>query len=213
MMGGHRIEDEHPELAEHAAWHRGRHRGRMGPFAEGEFGRAFRGGLGGRMRGMRGGRVPRGNVRAATLLLLAEQPRNGYQIMQEIGERSKGVWRPSPGSVYPALQLLEDEGLVRSQETEGQRLFHLTDAGRAYTDEHKVELGSPWEEVSGAVGDDIHELFSLLRQTAGALMQVVHAGEPTQVARAAQLLRETKRGLYRVLAEDEAGDRESGGPD
>jgi DNA-binding PadR family transcriptional regulator len=123
--------------------------------------------------------------------------------MQEIAERSKGVWHPSPGSVYPALQQLEDEGMVRSQETDGQRLFTLTEAGSAYTEEHRAEFGSPWEDVSGAVGDDVHELLSLMRQTAGALIQVTHAGNPGQVARAAQLMRETKRNLYRILAEDE----------
>jgi DNA-binding PadR family transcriptional regulator len=155
------------------------------------------------MRGVRGGRIPRGNVRAATLLLLGEQPRNGYQIMQEITERSKGVWRPSPGSVYPALQQLEDEGMVRSQETEGQRLYTLTEAGKAYTDGHRAELGSPWEDVSGAVGDDVHELLSLMRQTHGAVIQVAHAGTPAQVAKAAQLMKETRRNLYRLLAEDD----------
>jgi DNA-binding PadR family transcriptional regulator len=156
------------------------------------------------MRGSRGRRIPRGNVRAATLLLLAEQPRNGYQIMQEITERSKGVWSPSPGSVYPALQQLEDEGLVHSPETEGQRLFTLTEAGTEYTEQHRAEFGSPWEEVAGAVGDDIHELLSLARQTAGAVMQVAHAGDPSQVAKAGLVMKETKRNLYRILAEDEA---------
>ena len=78
----------------------------------------------------RGGRARRGDVRAALLTLLAEEPRNGYRLMQEIEHRSDGVWRPSPGSVYPALQQLEDEGLVRSEETEGRKLFQLTDAGR-----------------------------------------------------------------------------------
>jgi len=156
------------------------------------------------MRGPRGGRVPRGNVRAATLLLLAEQPRNGYQIMQEITERSKGVWSPSPGSVYPALQQLEDEGLVRSQETEGQRLFTLTEAGTAYTEEHGAEFGSPWEELARTVGDDVHELLALMRQTVAAMVQVSQAGNPEQVAKAAQLIKETKRNLYLILAEEDA---------
>ncbi|HEY6539189.1 MAG TPA: PadR family transcriptional regulator [Candidatus Dormibacteraeota bacterium] len=134
---------------------------------------------------------------------MAEQPRNGYQIMQEITERSKGVWSPSPGSVYPALQQLEDEGMVRSQETDGQRLFTLTEAGTSYTEEHRAEFGSPWEAVSGAVGDDIHALLGLVRQTIGAVMQVAHAGNPSQVALASQLMKETKRKLYLVLAEDD----------
>jgi DNA-binding PadR family transcriptional regulator len=124
--------------------------------------------------------------------------------MQEITERSKGVWQPSPGSVYPALQQLEDEGMVRSQASDGQRQFTLTEAGQAYTEQHRAELGSPWDEVSGAVGDDVHELLSLMRQTGGALIQVAHAGNPAQVAKAAQLMKDTRRNLYRILAEDEA---------
>ncbi len=179
-------------------------RWRLGPLVEGDIRHALRGGFG-------GGRVPRGNVRAAILLLLSEQPRNGYQIMEEISQRSKGVWRPSPGSVYPALQLLEDEGMVRTEETDGQRLLTLTAAGLAHTSEHRGEFGSPWDDVSGAIGDDIHELFALMRQTAGALVQVVHTGDQAQVGRAGHLLRETKHGLYRILAEDEAADADSPG--
>ncbi len=89
-----------------------------------------RGGPFGRGRG-RGRKARRGDIRTAALLLLAEEPRNGYQIMQEVEERSDGFWRPSPGSVYPALQQLEDEGLIRSEEIEGRKLFRLTDAGEA----------------------------------------------------------------------------------
>ncbi|MGC2192767.1 MAG: PadR family transcriptional regulator [Candidatus Dormiibacterota bacterium] len=204
MMTSFREDHRHEPGAEPAD-HRGRRgRGRFDPFGGGEFVPPFRGGFGGRMHGPRGHRIPRGNVRAATLLLLAEEPRNGYQIMQEIAERSKGVWHPSPGSVYPALQQLEDEGLIRSQENDGQRRFTLTEAGATYTADHAAEFGSPWEDVSGAVGDDVHELLSLMRQAAGALIQVSRAGNPGQVAKAAQQMRETKRNLYRILAEDEA---------
>ena len=108
---------------------RGRHRhgppfGRGGPF-----GAFFGDGHGGFPRGPR---ARRGDVRAAALLLLAEEPRNGYQIMQEIEKRSGGVWRPSPGSVYPALAQLEDEGLIRVDEQEGRRSYTLTDIGHAY---------------------------------------------------------------------------------
>src|SRR6202035_4023050 len=120
--------------------HRG---GGHGPEARGELGGAFgpgpfgfgRGGGpgGGGPRG-RGRRARRGDIRTASLLLLAEEPRNGYQIMQEVQERSDGVWRPSPGSVYPALQQLEDEGLIRSSESGGGtgKVFELTEAGRAH---------------------------------------------------------------------------------
>ncbi len=204
-MNSFQGEPAHDHGPERGGRRREHGRGRFEPFGDSEFGGPFRGGIGARLRGARGRRIPRGNVRAATLLLLAEQPRNGYQIMQEIAERSKGVWRPSPGSVYPALQQLEDEGMIRSQETDGQRLFTLTDAGAAYTEEHRAEFGSPWEDVSEAVGDDVHELMSLMRQTIGAVGQVTRAGNSAQVGKAAQLLKETRRNLYRILAEDEEG--------
>src|SRR6201986_4857424 len=90
------------------------------------------------------GRKRRGDVRIALLLLLAEQARNGYQLMQIIEERSGGRWRPSPGSVYPALAQLEDEGLVRAVERDGTKLFEITDAGR----EQVAAAGrptAPWE--------------------------------------------------------------------
>src|SRR5271157_1182876 len=107
---------------------RGRHRhGGFGPGPGGFGGFPFGGGPRGRGRKAR-----RGDIRTAALLLLAEEPRNGYQIMQEVEERSEGVWRPSPGSVYPALQQLEDEGLIRSEETDGRKLFRLTADGEAY---------------------------------------------------------------------------------
>ena len=93
----------------------------------------------------RGPKARRGDVRAAALALLAEQPRNGYQIIQEIGERSGGLWTPSSGPVYPALQLLQDEGLIQEETHDGRRTFQLTDAGRAYVAEHKEELTAPWE--------------------------------------------------------------------
>src|SRR5919198_6152867 len=89
-----------------------------------------------------GRRARRGDVRAAALVLLEEEPRNGYQLMQEIEQRSEGAWRPSPGSVYPALQQLEDEGLVRTLESDGRRLYELTDAGRSYVEERRAELGA-----------------------------------------------------------------------
>src|SRR6266540_3003633 len=112
----------------------------------------------------RGPRARRGDVRAAALLLLAEEPRNGYQIMQEIEQRSGGVWRPSPGSVYPALAQLEDEGLVRLEERDGRRTYVLTDGGRAYVDDRRDDLVAPWEEMSESVGDDVASLFREMRQ-------------------------------------------------
>jgi DNA-binding PadR family transcriptional regulator len=157
----------------------------------------------------RGHKARPGDVRTAALLLLAEEPRNGYQIMQEIEERSEGVWRPSPGSVYPALQQLEDEGLVRVTEAEGRRLFELTEAGRAYVEERGDELVAPWEEMTGGVSDEAFEAGALMREVGLAFMQVLRAGSGSQIAEASKVLSETRRSLYRILAEGEQSEGEA----
>src|SRR3984885_8518286 len=116
-------------------------------------------------RMMRGPRAKRGDVRAAALALLAEGPMNGYQIIQEIGERSGGVWRPSPGSVYPALQQLEDEGLIRAEAGEGgRRAYQLTDEGRQYAASHADELRAPWDVVAGNAAGPAIEMRKLIGQ-------------------------------------------------
>ncbi len=102
----------------------------------------------------RGRRARRGDIRTAALLLLAEEPRNGYQIMQEVQERSGGMWSPSPGSVYPALQQLEDEGLIRTEESEGRKLFAITDEGRALLAERGADRPAPWEQTGDGAGGD-----------------------------------------------------------
>jgi DNA-binding PadR family transcriptional regulator len=158
------------------------------------------GGPGGRGRGRK---ARRGDVRTAALLLLAEEPRNGYQIMQELEERSEGMWRPSPGSVYPALQQLEDEGLIRSDEAEGRRLYHLTEAGRAYVAERSDDQPAPWESFTDSVSDQHAKTAGLMRDVAMAFGQVLHAGSEAQVAEAGKVLAETRRSLYRILAEGE----------
>jgi DNA-binding PadR family transcriptional regulator len=153
---------------------------------------------------MRGPRARRGDVRAAALALLAEQPRNGYQIIQEIGERSGGVWRPSPGSVYPALQQLEDEGLIRAEAGEGgRRGYVLTDEGRSYADSHADELRAPWDDVTGGAGGPAVEMRSLIGQLGMAAFQVVSAGSEAQQAQARKILADTRKALYRILAADE----------
>jgi DNA-binding PadR family transcriptional regulator len=157
-----------------------------------------------RMRTPRGRKARRGDVRTAALLLLAEQPLNGYQIMQAIEERSQGVWRPSPGSVYPTLQQLEDEGLVSSKESGGQHLLELTDTGRAALAERPQDSPPPWEEMAGGVGNRALELGSLVHQIGLAAMQVVEAGSEAQVEEARKILTDSRRSLYRILAEDEA---------
>lgn len=168
--------------------------GGFGPF---DFGRGFGGGRGG------GRRARRGDVRGATLLLLAEQPLNGYQLMQEIEERSGGVWRPSPGSIYPALSQLEDEGLVRSDESAGRKAFQLTDDGRDYVEANREALGTPWQDVGGDLPESLFELRRLMMQVGMATMQVAQAGNEAQTDEARKVLDEARRALYRILAGDE----------
>jgi len=174
-----------------------RHHG-FGPggFPFGEFVR------GGGPRG-RGRKARRGDIRTAALLLLAEEPRNGYQIMQEVQERSDGVWSPSPGSVYPALQQLEDEGLIRSEENEGRKLFVLTDAGSAYLQERGTDKPAPWEQMSGDVSSQAHELGALMREVASAFVQVMRTGSEAQMGEARKVLVGARRDLYRILADGE----------
>ena len=158
----------------------------------------------GRPEGRRGPRVRRGDVRAAALALLAEEPRNGYQLIQEIAERSGGVWQPSPGSVYPALQQLEDEGLIQAETPEGGRKrYALTTEGREYVTAHADEVRAPWDDVAGSVGTDAIELRKLFGAVAMAGMQVVQVGTPAQVAQAQQILTDARRKLYAILAADD----------
>jgi DNA-binding PadR family transcriptional regulator len=155
-------------------------------------------------RGMRGPRARRGDVRAAALALLAEEPMNGYQIIQAIAERSDGVWRASPGSVYPALQQLEDEGLIRAEATDGgRRAYQLTDEGRSYVEAHPDEVRAPWDVVAGAVGDTAIEMRNLIGQVAMAAFQVVSAGTEGQVGQAREVLTDARKALYRLLAADD----------
>ena len=168
---------------------------RFGPF--GPFSGPFGPGSG------RGPRMRRGDVRAAILALLCEQPRNGYQIIQEIERRSGGLWKPSAGSVYPALQQLEDEGLIEAVEEAGRREFRLTDTGRSYADEHPDELAAPWASVAGSINEDSRSLLEIMAAVGAATIQVGQAGSDAQVAKARQLLADTRKGLYRILAEED----------
>src|ERR1700761_8287150 len=155
-------------------------------------------------------RVRRGDVRAAALSLLAEGPRNGYQIIQEISERTDGVWRPSPGSVYPALQQLEDEGLIQPETADsGRKAFALPDEGRSYTESHADELTASWDAVTGSVDDGEVQLRQLIRQVLMATSQVSQAGSAAQVKQAGQVLTDTRRSLYRILAADDEDEGEN----
>lgn len=197
--------------------HRASRPGPFGAFAEGEpgpwaahqmhrgrhpFGPGFGGfGPGGPGRGRRGPRARRGDVRAAILRLLAEEPRTGYALMQAIEERSGGVWTPSAGSIYPALSLLEDEGLVRSAERDGKKTFELTDEGTAAAQEREGE-SAPWDTVRGEVNEDALSLMHAARQLAGAIMQVGQAGSPEQIREAQEILADARKKLFALLAQD-----------
>jgi len=146
------------------------------------------------------GRGRRGDVRAAILALLAERPMHGYEMLQEVAARTHDLWRPSPGSLYPALQLLEDQGLVRSVAEDGRRRFELTDEGRSMA---AGAFGgpAPWEKVVRTADQGAMALQSTLRQVAVAVDQVAEAGTAAQKARAGELLTGLRRQLYLLLAE------------
>jgi DNA-binding PadR family transcriptional regulator len=144
-------------------------------------------------------------VRAAVLVLLEEQPRNGYQLIQELTERSNEAWRPSPGSIYPVLQQLEDEGLVEAKVEGTGRTYGLTEAGISLVAEQREQLGKPWESADLGASGPGRELMGTARQVAMAARQVMVAGSEAQVARATAVLAETRRSLYGILAEDDRG--------
>ena len=170
-----------------------RRRGRM----------AERGGWGhGRGPGhRRGGRMRRGEIRTALLTTLVEEPGHGYDVIQRLEEKSGGAWRPSPGSVYPTLQLLEDEGLVRSTERDGKRIYEITDEGRAEAERRTAEAGgSPWDAETGA------SAFGQLREAmigiGQAVRQIARNGDEAKVQRAVEIVRDARKRLYQLLAED-----------
>lgn len=161
--------------------------------------------------GPRGGRGPARPVRPAVLALLAEEPRHGYQLMQEIRRRTNDEWRPSPGSIYPILQQLEDEGLVRTAEEGGRRVAHLTEAGREHVAGREEEFAALWESAAGADepgADRLAAVYQQLSELSAAALQVTHAGTDAQLAEMRKILRETRRRLYALLAEEDDEDDE-----
>ena len=167
--GRHGMRPTPEELEQMIAWRR------MGGAPFGGPGGPF--GRGGRGQGPRGrGRARRGDVRLALLRLIAEQPANGYQLMQTIEERSDGRWRPSPGSVYPTLAQLEDEGLIKSVVAEGSRRFEITDAGREHL-ESRADEPEPWKAADEEGENAITELAPLVIQIGKAAWQVATVGD------------------------------------
>jgi DNA-binding PadR family transcriptional regulator len=190
------------------AWERG-FGGRKGP---GHWGGGFGGPWGdwwpgppGQPGPARGPKAGRGDVRAAILALLREGPRNGYQIMSEIEERSGGAWRPSPGAVYPALSQLADEGLIAGEESDGRRTYSLTEAGRQYVEQNPEAARAAWESAAQQEAWQVPGLLAEAARLGGGIMQMAHAGTPEQVLAAEQLLQRTRRELYRILAGEAGG--------
>jgi DNA-binding PadR family transcriptional regulator len=159
-----------------------------------------------RRRGRSGGnRARRGDVRAAALTLLSERPMHGYEIIQELETRTGGVWKPSPGSVYPTLQLLADEGLVTANEVDGRRVFTLTEAGNAQVAARSAEGGvPPWVEMADDAGEPVQRMARALRSVVIASKQLLRDGAPAQQSQATSILADTRRRLYALLADDES---------
>ena len=169
---------------------RGKHRGRRGGFPMGSA--PFFPGK---------PKVSRGDIRVAILHLLAEEPMHGYQIMQEISERSGGRWQPSPGSIYPTLQQLSDEDLIEAMDQDGKKVYHLTDLGHAAVE--SAEDAPPWERFgSDSDEDGLFALRELGFQVGAAVMEVGRSGTEAQIARAHQILEQTRKDIYRILADD-----------
>ncbi|WP_030418674.1 MULTISPECIES: PadR family transcriptional regulator [unclassified Streptomyces] len=179
-------------------------RAAFGPFGPGGHGGPFGPGAGpwgGRGRGGPRGRARRGDVRASILALLKDRPMHGYEMIQEIAERSGGAWKPSPGSVYPTLQLLEDEGLIVSASEGGKKLFSLTEAGRTAAEEGPE---APWEDAGRGVD---WEALNDIRQAGFGLMeafgQVWKTGSKEQREKALAVVGDARKKLYLILADED----------
>ncbi|CAN5116388.1 hypothetical protein BH11ACT3_BH11ACT3_14220 [soil metagenome] len=163
-------------------------------------GPGFAGGPMGRGHGGPGGRARKGDVRSVILLLLADGPSNGYGLIKAIAAKTEGVWRPSPGSVYPTLQQLVDEGLIKPIGEGSRTEFELTDEGKAHVEANKDELESAWN-ASSHTWNERGELFAAAGKLAGVIHQVSTVGTPEQRTAAATKLDELRRDLYRMLGE------------
>jgi DNA-binding PadR family transcriptional regulator len=179
---GHEHENDHEFAARGMRGTRGRWGGERGGFG--------RGWAGGR-------RMPRGAIRTAILVSLRDEPAHGYEVMRRLDEMSGGLWRPSPGSVYPHLQMLEDEGLVRSADVDGSRTYTLTDSGRAEAE--KATL--PWQGA-GQIDDEVRTLREGMGQLMSAAKQLAGAGQKSQIERGVAVIQRARKDLYQILAED-----------
>ena len=171
------------------------------PFGGGPGGPGGWGGGPGEHGRRRGGRSGRPNVRPAVLALLLERPMHGYEMIQELENRTGGIWRPSPGSIYPTLQLLEDEGLIQAETSGGRKAYTLTDAGRAEAE--TAAQNPPWAQFTDDTMSQVQDFRDAAVGIMSALKQVGFNGTPEQRARALEILNETKRKLYAILADSE----------
>lgn len=169
----------------------------FGPFGPGGFG-PFGPGFGtksGRSR------ARRGDVRLVLLSLLGDGPSNGYALIKAIAERTEGNWRPSPGSVYPTLQQLVDEGLVEGSGSGRSFTFSITDEGRTLLADSADEVTAAWGGLPGS-GEQIDDpLWSSFQKLAGAVRQLSGEATPEQRAAATEQLDQVRRSLYAMLAE------------
>jgi len=176
--------------------HRGGHRHGPGPgFGPGPWG--GRGPWG----PPRGRRRERGDVRAAVLLLLAEKPRHGYEILAELADRSDGQWQPSPGSIYPVLKRLAKDGIVTATQEEGKRIFSLTDTGRALVEAEGASWGEPWAQGDSPDTEAAMALWAEGKQLGAAVWQVSQLNDPDQIEAAAAILVEARKRIYGLLSQ------------
>jgi DNA-binding PadR family transcriptional regulator len=147
-----------------------------------------------------GTRAGKGEVRAAVLALLAERSMHGYQIIREIEDRSGGSWKPSAGSVYPTLQLLADEGVISAEESNGRKIYTLTEAGREEV--ARDHPSAPWDAAGPHAGTEFMSLPKAGVELAQAAAQVGRTGSPEQVKQAVAVLEEARRRMYSILAQD-----------
>lgn len=146
------------------------------------------------------GRMRRGDVRTALLIALLDGPGHGYELIQALETKTEGRWRPSPGSVYPSLQLLSDEDLVTSSERDGKRVYDLTDAGRTKANEHVAALGYPWDAMDRGRGEHNH-LRTAVRDLHNAARQIGMGGSADVVERATAIVIQARKDLYRLLSD------------
>ena len=208
--GGHERDEAAwcaPDRHEHfgrSFGHGGPFFGRGGPFGDDPF---DEGGPGRR-------RQRRGDIKYALLELLAEQPRHGYEMIKELEQRYGGFYRPSPGSVYPTLQLLEDEGHLTSETIEGKRVYTITESGRqlvAERQQHHEDEGGParWRGFRrGGSGPELHEMRQGVMALLASVMELARHGTPEQVRAVAALLDSTRREIYAILSQSNADRQE-----